>query len=540
MGDRTCHRSAGALAPSCRSSAPSWPAAPSRSRAQVPPASVGIPGNYQSEAGCAGDWDPGCPATQLVYDANGDIWKNTFSISPAGGLRIQGGAQRLLGRELRPARTAERPEHPARDQPSRRRASRSTTTTRPTGSPTTSAPSSPRCPAASRARSAAPATGIRPASAPGCRTSTTRLSTASAPAPFPAGSYEAKVALNGSWDVNYGQGGVQNGPNIAFTVPTTGMEVVFQWNSTTKELRVIVGGIRGDLTKAQAYWLSADTIAWNVPDGHRGHAVRRSGRRAHARRSRRRCRTRTRSPGHSRTIPRASRPRCARRFPHLANLAAFKLPAEAVAAAAQSLKGQLAVGAARPGQGVDATSLQIPGVLDDLYSAKAAPGRPSGPASRMARPRCASGRPPRANLKVRLFADSASAPAFTTHADDARFRERHLELQRAREQPRTASTTCTKPQVYVRSTNRVETNVVTDPYSVSLARNSTRSQVVSLDDAPLQPRGWNKLHKPYLASPEDIVLYELHVRDFSATDADRAGESARHLSRRSRRSARMA
>ena len=48
------------------------------------PATVGIPGNYQTEAGCGGDWDPGCPATQLVYDANGDIWRNTFSISPAG------------------------------------------------------------------------------------------------------------------------------------------------------------------------------------------------------------------------------------------------------------------------------------------------------------------------------------------------------------------------------------------------------------------------------------------------------------------------
>ncbi|HLA73633.1 MAG TPA: hypothetical protein VK624_19155, partial [Steroidobacteraceae bacterium] len=48
------------------------------------PTSVGIPGSYQSEAGCAGDWDPACPATQLVYDANGDIWRNTFSVSPAG------------------------------------------------------------------------------------------------------------------------------------------------------------------------------------------------------------------------------------------------------------------------------------------------------------------------------------------------------------------------------------------------------------------------------------------------------------------------
>src|SRR4051794_3480450 len=53
--------------------------------AQVPPASVGIPGSYQSESGCAGDWDPACAATQLVYDSNGDIWRNTFSITPAGG-----------------------------------------------------------------------------------------------------------------------------------------------------------------------------------------------------------------------------------------------------------------------------------------------------------------------------------------------------------------------------------------------------------------------------------------------------------------------
>jgi pullulanase-type alpha-1,6-glucosidase len=73
-------------------------------------------------------------------------------------------------------------------------------------------------------------------------------------------------------------------------------------------------------------------------------------------------------------------------------------------------------------------------------------------------------------------------------------------------------------QVFVRSTNKVETNVATDPYSVSLARNSTRSQIVSLDDPDLQPRGWSRLHKPYLGAPEDIVLYELHVRDFSATD----------------------
>ena len=96
-----------------------------------------------------------------------------------------------------------------------------------------------------------------------------------------------------------------------------------------------------------------------------------------------------------------------------------------------------------------------------------------------------------------------------------------------------------RAQVFVRGTNKVETNIVTDPYSVSLARNSTRSHLVSLDDQDLQPRGWRTLAKPRLAAPEDIVLYELHVRDFSATDAT-VPATCGARSQRSRRSARMA
>ena len=72
--------------------------------------------------------------------------------------------------------------------------------------------------------------------------------------------------------------------------------------------------------------------------------------------------------------------------------------------------------------------------------------------------------------------------------------------------------------VFVRSTGKVETNLVTDPYSVSLSRNSQRSQIVDLADATYKPAGWDGLVKPRLDAPEDIVLYELHVRDFSAND----------------------
>src|SRR5437868_13144418 len=47
------------------------------------PTSVTIAGSLQSEAGCAGDWDPACAATHLTYDAADDVWQGTFSL-PAG------------------------------------------------------------------------------------------------------------------------------------------------------------------------------------------------------------------------------------------------------------------------------------------------------------------------------------------------------------------------------------------------------------------------------------------------------------------------
>src|SRR5688500_4978547 len=53
-------------------------------QSQNSPTTVGIPGSYQPAAGCAAEWDPACPATQLRYDTNSDIWRATFSLSAAG------------------------------------------------------------------------------------------------------------------------------------------------------------------------------------------------------------------------------------------------------------------------------------------------------------------------------------------------------------------------------------------------------------------------------------------------------------------------
>lgn len=73
-------------------------------------------------------------------------------------------------------------------------------------------------------------------------------------------------------------------------------------------------------------------------------------------------------------------------------------------------------------------------------------------------------------------------------------------------------------QVYQPFTDRVETNLVTDPYSKSLSLNGTRSQLADLNDRGLLPPDWNNLQKPPLNNLKEAVIYELHLRDFSVND----------------------
>ena len=73
--------------------------------------------------------------------------------------------------------------------------------------------------------------------------------------------------------------------------------------------------------------------------------------------------------------------------------------------------------------------------------------------------------------------------------------------------------------VYHPATNRVETIESTDPYSYSLSTSGAYSQFVNLDDADLQPTGWEAHTTPAITNPEDIAIYESHVRDFSIRDA---------------------
>ncbi len=91
---------------------------------------------------------------------------------------------------------------------------------------------------------------------------------------IPAGDYEAKVAVDGSWTLNYGEDGAQGGANLQFTVPADNTETVFSFDSATHIMTIVVGGAAlpkvGNLKQAQAQWVSLDTIAWK----HRAHPRR--------------------------------------------------------------------------------------------------------------------------------------------------------------------------------------------------------------------------------------------------------------------------
>ncbi len=91
----------------------------------------------------------------------------------------------------------------------------------------------------------------------------------------PAGSYEMKIAVNDSWDENYGAGGVFDGPNLPLVLEG-GARLTFSFDEESHLLTVsaeVLGGatradrwragssLRSSLTKERFYFLMADRFA---------------------------------------------------------------------------------------------------------------------------------------------------------------------------------------------------------------------------------------------------------------------------------------
>ncbi|MGB6688772.1 MAG: pullulanase-type alpha-1,6-glucosidase [Terracidiphilus sp.] len=98
-------------------------------------------------------------------------------------------------------------------------------------------------------------------------------------------------------------------------------------------------------------------------------------------------------------------------------------------------------------------------------------------------------------------------------------------------------------QVWVPADAAVDTNVTSDPYSIDIALNGTKSRITDLDSDETKPDGWDEDTSPPLRSFSDMSIYELHVRDFSVNDptvpaahqglyeafADQDSDGMRHL-----------
>ncbi len=179
----------------------------------------------------------------------------------------------------------------------------------------------------------------------------------------------------------------------------------------------------------------------------------------------------------------------------------------------KALKGQLAVSAVdSDGVLLDATGLQIPGVLDDLYTYDGTLGLVWADGL----PELRVWAPTARTVTLHLFSDSTSEAESAALPMD---HDAHTGVWSIKGDCEWKGRSYLyEVEVYVASTGQVEANLVTDPYSVGLSINSLHSQIIDLSDPDLMPEGWTSLEKPPLSSPEDIVLYELHVRDFSAND----------------------
>ena len=266
----------------------------------------------------------------------------------------------------------------------------------------------------------------------------------------------------------------------------------------------------GDATKARAYWLQPGTIAWpnaDPSDQYRLFFASAGGI----------------TTGQAGVSGGASVPLTVEasglsgelqaRYPYIASALALSLQSSDLASVPGWLKGQIVVARYHNNNLIDATSLQTAGVLDTLYTYRGRLGAVIG-----------------SDLHFRVWAPTAQSVNLVVYDSPTSAATRTLPMR----WNRTTGVWSVdgnrgwinrkyykyEVTVYVRSTGNVEVNSVTDPYSLGLSVDSQRSLVVDLDSAETKPYGWRDQRE--LANDDGgtgpLSIYELHVRDFSASD----------------------
>ncbi|MGC8800011.1 MAG: pullulanase-type alpha-1,6-glucosidase [Chloroflexus sp.] len=476
--------------------------------AQTPPnpKTVTIPGTIQSVLGCPGDWQPSCSITYLTYDPAVDVWSARFDL-PAGYYEYKVALNDSWAENYGLNARRDGPNIPLQ-------VPASTSVRFVYDHKTHWVTDSINTPLIVAVGDFQPALGCAAADDPTCLGSWLQDPDGDGLYTFttnriPAGEYRLRLAIGETLEGAIGEGG-PNGPPFVIKVDEGG-EVYIGYNVGSGEVTISTAGApKGDISRARAYWVDAETIVWNVigtpryryalfsdpngtikltPQGVSG------GQRIDL------------------TFTPAGPGAALAKFPHLAGFSAFKLPPLDRARLIGLTRGQLVVAMYdENGQPLDATRVQIPGALDALFPYDG----PLGVAIENGVPMIRVWAPTARQVRLHRFADAnpdtravvlpmtldAATGVWSIRGEASWIGQYYL----------------FEVDVYVPSEGRVVTNLVTDPYSVALSANSTRSQIIDLNDPALQPPGWAMLQKPPLAAPEDVVLYELHVRDFSILD----------------------
>ncbi|MBK8988638.1 MAG: pullulanase-type alpha-1,6-glucosidase [Chloroflexi bacterium] len=471
---------------------------------------VVIPGTIQSVLGCPGDWQPECEATALIYNETDQLWSNTFTI-PAGDYEYKAALNGSWDVNFGLAAQPGGPNVPLS-------LAQETAVTFLFSTQTGWVADSVNSVIANVPGSFQDELGCAADWQADCLRSWLQDPDGDGLFLFqtdaiPAGEYEARVAVGQNPDDSYGEGGALDGANIPFTVAADGDLVTFAWDSASNliNIRVGGGGPVGNIREAKAHWVTTDTIAWDITADDSS-----TYRLYYSLDGKLSLSFSDISGGDWLRLtpdPAGLPDGVKEKFPHLADYAAFKIDRADFFNARLALKGQMAVAMSDAAGGLlDATGLQIPGVLDDLFAYNG----PLGVSYEEGAPVLRVWAPTAQRVRLALFPDDnpADAPEFFPMRIDSNTGvwsvvgaadwDRRYYLYEV--------------QIFAPTTGAVETNLVTDPYSFNLSLNSTLSQIVNLDDADLLPDGWTAVAKPPLAAPEDITIYELHIRDFSIYD----------------------
>jgi pullulanase len=320
------------------------------------------------------------------------------------------------------------------------------------------------------------------------------------------------LVTDGSGNKNCGS---DQGANFAANIATAGQEIwMLEGDCTIYSTPPAISF--GNLGNASAHWLSATTLAWpGVPTtgSYQLYYAANGGLGSDSNGV-------TGADGSMTLTPAAALPpSLQQKYPHLAGATALTLSDADGAGIAAKASGQFAIAQFdSSGHLVQVTSLQLSGMLDSLFAPAAANATLGLSFDRAGVPTFRVWAPTAKSVSLNLYPDAnaastvqramtrdAASGIWRYTAPDASWTNRYYYTYNVQVLSRWAN-------------NTLVNNTVTDPYSVSLNANSQRSFVANLDSNALKPAGWDRHAIPRLAYPTDIALYELHIRDFSASD----------------------